>query len=200
MISPPNRMQESGPFADLIKQFNRLRDYAVSLRLGDGATTATRRTSYGQIIEKVGVTSVATESEPGTLQQYIVTAVDADHLECRLYSGGSASGSTVNIAKPHELRQNVWSNQTIQFTDEFTGRVYQITFNGVGTSGRTATLKTAAGVTISVEQQVVIPRYIPGVTVILAMTSEQELGITSPTGITKCDVNVGSRTWVRLLP
>jgi hypothetical protein len=142
----------------------------------------------------------AAEAASGVLKQYIVDAVDADHLECRLYSNGSASGDTVNIAKPHELRQNVWTGRTIQFTHEFTGRVYQLTFNGVGTSGRTATLKSGTGATISVEQQVVIPRYIPGVTVIMAMESEQELGITTPTGITKVDVNSGSRTWVRLLP
>lgn len=197
---PPKRQPEVGPFADIWKAINRLLDYTVAIRPIGSQSARVRQTSYGSIITTTEGGESATQPASGTLQQYIVTAVDADHLECRLYSNGSASGDTVNIAKPHELRQTVWHNQTIQFTHEFTGRVYQITFAAVGTSGRTATLKNAAGVPISAEQQVVIPRYIPGVTVILAMESEQGLGISSPSGITKCDVNAGSRTWVRLLP
>lgn len=198
MISPPNRMQESGPFADLIKQFNRLRDYAVSLRLGDGATTATRRTSYGQILEKIGADSSSVETPTLDVAEFKVQSVEAEYLVCeKLFDAATV---IYNIAKPDYIRPSGW----VRTSSPETGGFSYSNTNGNESQERLCTILFPDGTSIGEIQEELYPKYSAG-DILLAINLDQiavrqsntigELTATNGNAITWIDVNASGRHW-----
>ena len=196
---PPEKFRAvaGGPFEDIARQLNELRRFAISIKPVSGRNIQCDDSgSYGVTVNQAKVKGGG-EAVEGVLKQYLVDATEPDYLECRLYSNGSASGNTVYIAKPHELRRTPWHGVTITFVHEFNGATFTITYTHAGDNARTGVLRTSQGVIVATEKYAIIPRYLPGVTVINAMEVEQEMGVTAPGEVTKVDVS--NRAWVRIL-
>lgn len=124
-----------------------------------------------------------------TACQFQLTAMAGDYFEAKVYDGTTQTGSAIKIAKPFQLRRTPFDGETI--TELGISYVYN------SDTTRTATLDEED------EEQLVIPKYLVGFSVIFAIKP-----IVGGTGVTWdnmgqdvpvewLDLNVDARAWAR---
>jgi hypothetical protein len=195
---PPGRIAETGPFKSVWRRINEIRDFCVAISPVEGNGVRVRETSYGSIISTEKQKSVAGGT---TISQYRVEGIYDDYLTCKKYSSGSVSGSVMKIAKPWDLQKTPWHGYTLVFAHEVTGTQITLTFNYNNGYWRTVSRKIGASTSIVTEDQVIIPRYVIGKSVIYASDVEETLTIADTTAgeVTKIDLNVSGRAWTRII-
>lgn len=135
---------------------------------------------------------------PGATQnRYRVEQVNNDSLQCRKLEGSSVGDTLTLIAKPHHLRYSTWHGKTIIYqVESYPDAPASMTINYQFMSPvyRIARVTTPAGNTE--EHQVIVERYIAGVSIIKAVEIENGTGVT---GTTLEDTNDGGRAWARVV-
>jgi len=134
----------------------------------------------GPVVADTVVSTTDADEAGTTMAQYVVTAVLSDTLSAQLYVGGTASGTTVSIARPYEHRQSLFDGQTVG-GESF---VYSDANNRVRTDAFGIPHVEAFG-----------PAYIPNTTLIYA----SEVADVDISGVELIDTNNGNRGWVEVI-
>ena len=158
------------------------RQYSVEQRGGAAGTL-----NNGQVVTAVrdpALGKYAMNDRPdtniGLFQQVQIQSVQDDYITCSIING-----ATVYVAKAYALQRTPWDGKAFTLGGQSISYYYQ---NG---SNRTATSSSAT------EQQVVVPDYVIGETVVAWQTSTS---YTDPTGspIVLQDMNCAGRAWSRV--
>lgn len=195
METGPHKLNEGGAFRSLRKRINGIIEQQRRLAPLAGIGIKVDRNGNGSVISVTQVPKAA-KGTPGVITQYRLISVQDDYLTCQEFDG-SAAGDTVLIAKPFNLRKTGWHGVTVTYQLEAFpggGGNMQISYNYIGPTYRIATL-VAGGVPGS-EQQVILPRYVPGKSIIFASGSSNGTGVSSADLI---DINADGRAFGRVL-
>lgn len=193
-MTPPTKLSMFSGMPELIRGHNLLIDFANSLQLRPGRNTAITRSINGQMVEARSG-SVTIEEGGAQLKEYTVRSVDNDYLICQ-----EVGGSTdVYIAKPHALRKTPWHGVTVSFVHEVDLQTVQITYSYESAVKRSATYRVGGTLLFS-ENQVIVPRYLPNKSVILATEVTTTLSLAGlPEGVSSDKVEISNRAWTRIL-
>jgi hypothetical protein len=201
---------QDGRIQELQRQVNLLQQEAKAGRLMPTPSARVSRTAAGTFIDFQPGRASATLPP---LQQYRVSGVGPDYLECKTYGISEAGVETVGtdtifVAKPFTLRQTPWHSKTIdnrRYSYEGSGGVWRyVTLLGAPTSSETPRFSeyfptTTAGQIRSNEK--VWPEYIPGQSIIYTLSLQEPVifPTIAPFGVVPIsiiDVNLDARSWV----
>lgn len=187
MNQTPRKQSESGLFADVWKEYNRLLDYIKEISPKSGFGIRTNRTMNGTVVA-ISSKNIAAGS---FLNQYRLKEVLNDYLRCRSWNGTSEGSTDVYIAKSFRLRRTPFDNLTISFDSD--GESYSASYVYSSATKRTVTISGTA------EVQIVIPRFKVDFDLIYAMEVEESTGLVNSAGkaITIIDINADGRAWAK---
>lgn len=197
MNTSPRKQIESGLYAPVWREFNKLIDYVREISITGGRNVRVSRSLNGTTLSGIPE-SGATGT---TLKHYRLRSIEADYLVCREWGG---DGTTANdgtrdiyIARDPELRRTQFDNKSIAYSSD--GDSFTATF---AYSSNTKRTKTVSG---TPEIQVIIPYYVIDSattenksTIILAAESENKTGIENPSGNDIYLVEITQRAWAKL--
>lgn len=122
------------------------------------------------------------KEEVSEIAQMQIVGVAGDYLQCRKYSGTSASGPTVSVAKPYLLRKTPFNGASR---------------NGISYS-YTSDVSRTASLSGETETQVVVPSYVVGDIIYAIKGVVGGVGVTLTAGtISWLDLNVDGRAWAK---
>lgn len=192
MNTPPRKQIESGLYAPVWREFNKLIDYVREISLTGGRNVRLNRTLNGTTV--VGVPE-SSSSAGTTLKQYRVKSIQPDYLICQEFGGDIDNISTdgannVYVARDPELRRTYFDGKTISWSSD------SDTFDAsYAYSSNTKRVKTTSN---GPETQVIVPYYKVDFTVITAAESSNETGVTDPNGNPIYIVEITQRAWAKL--
>ncbi len=193
----PRKRAEVGLFREVWKETNRLLDYIREISPTTGRGVRVSRTLNNTLFT-ADIPRVE-PGEPGVVKQFIVRTIEADYLGCEEWDGTNATGSAVFVAKPFNLRKNPWNGLTQNYTIEpypSSPGSLQVIYSFPSASVHTYRIASVVvGNVSTAEHQVVIPRWIPNVSVIFASASENGTGV----GVAAewQDLNADGRAWAK---
>lgn len=115
--------------------------------------------------------------------------VEDDYLVCRSWDWTAEGDTDILVAKPYDLRVTGWAGQTVVYARESSlgGGTILVTYAKVTSTHRTA---TGNG---NVEQQAVRPFWVPGKSIIYAVTAPSGIS-----GVSLVDLNVDGRAYAKI--
>jgi hypothetical protein len=188
-------MPESGLYAPVWREFNRMIEYVRAISPISGRGVRVNRSANGVTFN--ADIPKSEPGEPGVTKRFTLVSVHNDHLVCDEINGEPG----ILIAKPFNLRYTGWHGESVLYTLEGypaqPAAVITIAYSHVSAVYRRATVTFGAVETI--EHQVIIPRYIPGKTIIFAAQSENGTGAAAAGVEGWVDLNADARAWARIV-
>ena len=185
-MQPPDELRDPSRASGWL---NKLLSFAKSNQLVEGVGYRLLRTTRGTALEIQA--GGGGKGSPGNAKRFLLRSVHEDHLLCDAVDGEPG----VIVAKDHQLRRTGWHGVTVAYALElYPGSPVNmsISYNYVSPTYRIATV--TSGPASAVEHQVIIPRYVPNLTIIKAME------FSNGTGVSGADwMELGQRSWARIL-
>jgi len=195
--TPPRKQTESGLYAPVWREFNKLIDYVREISI-----TGSRNVRVSRSLNGTTLVGVPESSGAGTtLKHYRLKSISQDYLVCREWGGSGTvandGSSDIYIARDPELRRTSFDGKSIAYSSD--GDSFTATF---AYSSNTKRAKTVSGVA---ETQVIIPYYVidsattnNNSTIILAAESENKTGVQDASGNDIYLVEITQRAWAKL--
>lgn len=195
MNTPPRKESETGLYAPVWRKINQMIDYMREISVVNGRDVRVSRTMNGTLLLGNSIETVVQQSA-GVIKQFRVKSQSYDYNVCREFDGTTEGTTDVRVAKNPNLRRTGWDGTTVAYALEaYPGAPstsMAITYSYIAPTYRTASV--VAGAAVSVEHEVIVPRYIDNVSVIFASQSE------NGTGVTDADwIELSPRAWARVV-
>lgn len=192
-MQPPRKQPETGLYAPVWAEMNRLIDYVRSITIYSGRGLRLTRGVNGTTL------SAEFPSRESGVQQFRLESIQNDFYTCRKWNGTEVVGNEVYIARPFTHRVSNFNGQTIAYNSD--GDAFSASYTYASATKRTKTIAGAA------ETQVLIPLFKTGFDLIYAVKCDQPLTagpantpITDPNDspITLLDLNLEGRAWSKV--
>lgn len=206
----PQVLIQDGRLQEMQRQINLLQQEVRAVRMMPTPRMRVNRTPAGTYLD-LDLTAPGQSSPP--LEQYRVSAVGPDYLECKTYGIDEAGTETVGtetvfIAKPFALRKTPWDTKTIdnrKYNYEGSGGVWRwVQLLGAPTVSETPRFSeffpASVGGQVRINEKV-WPEYLPAQSIIYALRLEEPVIFPTiePFGVVPIsiiDVNLDARAWV----
>jgi hypothetical protein len=189
--TPPRKQSETGLYAPVWRELNRVIDYMREISPTGGRNISERRTLNGTLTTTEPAISRGVE-----LKAYQIVSIENDFYSCLAWTGSATTGDEVYIARPFEHMVSNWNGRSIAYDSD--GDAFTATYSYTSATKRT---KTIAG---TAETQVLTPYFMASDQLIYAMKFSGVITVgaaftplTDPNDnpITLVDMNRDGRAW-----